>query len=62
MKRQTTTERTNKYDLDEAIMAQLSILCGLSIGYPDPDFPANKLIIGRNPVENNVVIAGYSVS
>ncbi|HEY9755888.1 MAG TPA: nitroreductase [Oculatellaceae cyanobacterium] len=41
------------------IPRQLSILCGLSIGYPDPDFPANKLIISRAPVENNVVIVGY---
>lgn len=42
-----------------AIPRQLAILCGLSLGYPDPDFPANKLIIGRAPVENNVVIVGY---
>ena len=26
-----------------AIPAELSILCGLAVGYPDPDFPANKL-------------------
>ncbi len=37
------------------IPAELSILCGLSIGYPDPDFPTNRLRIGRDPVENNVV-------
>jgi hypothetical protein len=37
------------------IPAELSILCGLSIGYPDPDFPANRLRLGRDPVENNVV-------
>ena len=37
------------------IPAELSILCGLSIGYPDPDFPANRLRIGRDPVEKNVV-------
>lgn len=42
-----------------AIPRQLSILCGMSIGYPDPDFPANKLNIGRAPIENNVVISGY---
>src|SRR5271170_5472042 len=42
-----------------AIPRELSILCGLSLGYPDPDFPANKLIIDRAPVENNVVIVGY---
>ena len=32
-----------------AIPAELSILCGLAVGYPDPDFPANKLHIGREP-------------
>jgi hypothetical protein len=24
-------------------------------GYPDPDFPANKLRVGRNRIEQNVV-------
>jgi nitroreductase len=38
-----------------AIPAELSILCGLAVGYPDPDFPANKLHIGREPIEENVV-------
>jgi nitroreductase len=33
----------------------LSVLCGLSIGYPDPAFPANNLATPRNPVEKNVV-------
>jgi nitroreductase len=42
-----------------SVPRQLSILCGVSIGYPDPDFPGNKLIIGRDPIENNVVIQGY---
>jgi nitroreductase len=37
------------------IPADLSILCGVSIGYPDPDFPANRLHMGRQPVEQNVV-------
>lgn len=32
----------------------LRILCGLAIGYPDPDFPANHLRVPRNPVEANV--------
>jgi hypothetical protein len=41
------------------ISRQLTILCGLSIGYPDPDFPANKLKIGRRPIEDNVVLLGY---
>jgi nitroreductase len=38
-----------------AIPAELSILCGLAVGYPDPDFPANKLHVGRAAVEKNVV-------
>ena len=37
-----------------AIPAELSILCGLAVGFPDPDFPANKLRIGREAVEKNV--------
>jgi nitroreductase len=38
-----------------AIPAELSILCGLAVGYPDPDFPANKLHTGREPIKENVV-------
>jgi nitroreductase len=38
-----------------AIPAEMSILCGLAVGYPDPDFPANKLHIGREATEKNVV-------
>jgi nitroreductase len=34
---------------------ELAPLCGLSLGYPDPDFPANQLHVPRNPVEHNVV-------
>jgi nitroreductase len=34
---------------------ELTVLCGLSIGYPDPAFPANSLAVPRNPVETNVV-------
>jgi nitroreductase len=34
-----------------AIPAELSILCGLAVGYPDPDFPANRLHISREAVE-----------
>jgi nitroreductase len=30
-------------------------LCGLAVGYPDPEFPANRLHVPRNPVEHNVV-------
>jgi nitroreductase len=37
-----------------AIPTELSILCGLAIGYPDPNFPANKLFIARQPFEMNV--------
>jgi nitroreductase len=34
---------------------EFTILCGLAVGYADPDFPANKIRIGRQPIENNVV-------
>ena len=37
------------------IPEEYKILSGLAIGYPDPDFPANNLRIGRNPIEQNVV-------
>ena len=37
------------------IAAELSILCGLAIGYPDPDFAANKLHVNREAVGKNVV-------
>jgi nitroreductase len=38
-----------------AIPAELSILCGLAVGYPDPDFPANLLHINRESIEKDVV-------
>src|SRR5262249_33648618 len=38
-----------------AIPTELSILCGLAVGYSDPDFSANKLHIGREPIDKNVV-------
>ena len=38
-----------------AIPAELSILCGLAVGYPDPEFPANKLHIVREVIEKYVV-------
>jgi nitroreductase len=38
-----------------SIPAELSILCGLAVGYPDPDLPCNKLHIGRQAIEKNVV-------
>jgi nitroreductase len=37
------------------IPAELSILCGLAIGYPDPDFTANKLHVSREAIGKNVV-------
>ena len=38
-----------------AIPAELSILCGVAVGYPDPSFPANKLHVGREAIEKNIV-------
>src|SRR6516162_3503281 len=38
-----------------AIPEDLSILCGVAIGYPDPDFAANKLHVDREPIGKNVV-------
>ena len=37
------------------IPEDLTVLCGLSIGYPNPAFPANNLVTPRNPVDSNVV-------
>lgn len=34
---------------------ELTVLCGLAIGYPDPAFPGNSLAVPRNPVDTNVV-------
>lgn len=31
------------------------ILCGVAIGYPDPDFAANSLNVPRNPLDHNFV-------
>ena len=39
-----------------SIPAELSILCGLAVGYPDPEFSANRLHIARESVKENVVI------
>ncbi|MET0476106.1 MAG: nitroreductase [Mycobacterium sp.] len=36
------------------IAEDMRILCGVSIGYPDPDFPANALDVPRSPLEDNV--------
>jgi hypothetical protein len=38
-----------------SILPELTIICGLAVGYSDPDFPANKLPIGRDPVAKHVV-------
>jgi len=40
---------------DGDVIAELSILCGLAAGYPDPDFAANKLHVGREPIGESVV-------
>jgi nitroreductase len=37
------------------IPAELSILCGLAVGYPDPDFPANRLRVSRESIGKDVV-------
>jgi nitroreductase len=37
------------------IPPELTIICGLAVGYSDPDFPANKLHIGRDPFAKHVV-------
>jgi nitroreductase len=37
------------------IPGELTVLCGLAIGYPDPAFGCNSLAVPRNPVEANVV-------
>lgn len=34
---------------------EFTILCGLSVGYPDPEFAANHIRLGRDPVEQKVV-------
>lgn len=36
------------------IADDMRILCGVSIGYPDPDFPANSLDVPRSPLADNV--------
>ncbi|MEH1841576.1 MAG: nitroreductase [Nostoc sp.] len=40
------------------IPPELSIICGLAVGYSDPDFPANHLHISREAVEKNVTFQG----
>jgi nitroreductase len=36
------------------ISEDMRILCGISIGYPDPEFGANFLHVPRNPLSDNV--------
>jgi len=38
-----------------AIPSELSILCGVAIGYTDPDYPMNKVHVGREPIQDNIV-------
>jgi nitroreductase len=38
-----------------AIPAELSILCGLAVGYPDADFPASRLRVSRELIGKDVV-------
>jgi nitroreductase len=37
------------------ISGDYRILCGVAIGYPDPDFAANSLNVPRNPLDHNIV-------
>ena len=38
-----------------SIPEELSILCGMAVGYPDPDFAGNKLRVNRETIEKNAV-------
>ncbi|MBU3887905.1 nitroreductase [Methylosinus sp. KRF6] len=38
-----------------SIPADYLILCGLAVGYPDPEFPANRLEIAREQAKDHVV-------
>jgi nitroreductase len=37
------------------IPEEYTILCGLAVGYADPDFPANQIRTPRNPIDEKVV-------
>jgi nitroreductase len=37
------------------IPVEYTILCGLAVGYPDPDFPTNQIRTPRAPIDENVV-------
>ena len=42
--------------LELKIPSELLIICGLAIGYADPEFPANHLYIPRAPVSETVTL------
>ena len=42
-----------------SVPPDLAIICGLAVGFPDPDFPTNKLNIGREAVEKSVVFLDH---
>ena len=35
------------------------IIISIAIGYPDPDFPANRMVTEREPVENTTIWRGF---
>ncbi|OBK15602.1 oxidoreductase [Mycobacterium asiaticum] len=37
------------------IASDMRILCGLAVGYPDPDFPGNTIRVQRDPVDAHAV-------
>ena len=37
------------------IPPEMTILCGLAVGYPDPDVPGNSLRVGRDSMDKHVV-------
>lgn len=37
------------------IASDMRILCGLAVGYPDPDFPGNTIRVRRDPVDAHAV-------
>jgi len=39
-----------------SIPEELTILCAVAVGYPDPDFPGNNLHTERDPVRKHVVL------
>ncbi len=42
-------------ELEPEVKKEIPVICALAVGYPDPDFPANKLHLGRDPVAKHVV-------